>query len=88
MTNELVTLIAEIVFWLGLIACSPMLFRVSYQVVRYLRLTYSVRSQVSIFDEQGNELVLELKDVDKKKNKTQLIEHIRKSLNDAKQSHL
>ncbi|NSY36522.1 hypothetical protein DS891_23845 [Pseudoalteromonas sp. JC28] len=88
MTNEIVILVAEIVFWGGLLISSPMLFRFSYQVVRYLRLKYEVRSHLSIFDSEGNELVLVLKSKDKKKNRTKINELLRKSVDDAKQSHV
>lgn len=82
MTNEHVVLIAEIMFWLGMILSSPFLWRVSYQIVRYLKVVYYTKSEVVLIDENGNELTLILKKGTTSKG--QLLEHLRSSLDVSK----
>ncbi|WP_440053355.1 hypothetical protein ACSLBF_10440 [Pseudoalteromonas sp. T1lg65] len=85
MTDEQVLLIAEIMIWVGVVFSTPFLYAVSYQFIRFLRLTYKTHHQISLIDEKGNELVLTMK---KGKKKQSIVKILKESLNDAKQSSL
>lgn len=78
MTNESVSLVTEIMMWLGIIFSAPLLGRVSYQLTRFLLVKFKAHSQIILVDENGNEINLAVKGIH---TQQELIEHLRKTVN-------
>jgi len=63
MNEELHMTIALVTFWIGFVTSLPFLYRVLFQLYRYVRLTYLTRSQAIFIDNSGDEHVVDLRDL-------------------------
>jgi hypothetical protein len=77
MTPEIITLIAEMMVYLGLIISTPFLYRVGKALGRYFVIKFKTRSEIVLIDESGAEIKLITKRVH---NKEELIALLRKGI--------